>query len=201
MQVLYDNLGLTGETALVERMINQAKDRYITARKWPHLVSTANQLWTSGQRAYTLSATVAHVLALFNSVGRAIERVAPAEYDQQFRPNGATGSPEFYMEEGSDPTRNIRIHVHPQPAANETGSIRFVVRIPDLSDATSTSKFDHIPETHHFVIVEDAVGMFKGYEDSEHEQRELAERRWEQSILRLAEHSGAPPLKSGVTGQ
>lgn len=195
---LYDRLGLTGETALVERLVNEGKDMYVTARKWGHLESSTTQLWTSGTRAYTAIGAVDHITALEGSTGQEVNGdIHMDTYKALYRPDTSTAkTPTVYVEEGATIGAAKNFNVWPSPSENSSGTMRFLVRVPDLATASDSSPFDHIPSNHHFVILGAAEILFAEYENDQ--QAVLLRSQWEQDITRLAGETPKEVLRDGT---
>lgn len=163
-QAVYDLLGLTGETTMVERLVNSGKDMLVQRYKWPWLEASANQLWTTSQRAYTMSTDVGHIIGLYTSTGTPLDgEVDRKTYDELYRADTSTAAnPEVWIEEGATSTGAINIHVWKTPSGNSTGTVRYIKRVPDVS--TDGSSFQQIPVTHHFCIAEYAAALFREWE-------------------------------------
>ena len=163
---LQDHLGITGETTLVERLVNQGKDRYVHAGKWPHLESSDTQFWTTDRRTYAAPVLCESIVALEDASGNRVLRQERDTYDELFRRSTAAATePSMYTEEGADVNALHQFHVWPKPSTNSTGKIRFLVRVPDLTGTTGT--YDHIPEEHHFVILKGAEVEFHNQQQQE----------------------------------
>lgn len=166
MQDLLDRFGITGQVSLIERMVNQAKDDYVTVRKWPHLESSVTQLWTTSARNYTLNSGFSAIVGLEDSDGEPLDGdVGRATYDNLYRADDSTGTaPTVYVEEGSNVSSDVRFHLWPTLTTNSSGLVHGLVRVADLSNATSTQSFQHIPSNHIAVINIRAAALFREWE-------------------------------------
>ena len=134
---LQDLLGATGETTMIERMVNQGKDRYVHAAKWPHLESSVDLSFTTDQRIYAAPALAQSIVGIEDADGNRLLRQERDTYDELYRASTAAATePSMYTEEGADVDALHQFHVWPKPSANSTGKIRFLVRVPDLSSTT-----------------------------------------------------------------
>jgi len=173
LQALYDRLGLTGETDLAVRLINNGKDRYETARKWPFLETSTTQLFTSGTRTYLAPSNCRHILSIEGPSGLPLDSEVEREtYDALYRADTSTATvPTVYREQGTRQTDgSIYFQVWPNPSTNTSGTIRFLQHVPDLSSADTASSYYAIPSAHHFAILEFAEASFHEYEDSQQAQ-------------------------------
>lgn len=195
-QAVYDALGLTGETTMIERFVNSAKDRYVEHTKWPHLEVTQDLALVTGTRGYTLSTTMGHVLNIFTSVGAEINGdVHRITYNQLYRNDLSTAAnPEIYIEEGTETTGAIKIHTWKSPSEASTAKVHGLLRVPD-ADADG-SVFHHIPVTHHFVLVDLAVADFREWEEAE--QALAARAKAEQGLAKLSGETPRQTLTEGA---
>lgn len=192
---LQDHLGIAGETTMIERMVNQGKDRYVHAGKWDHLESSAAQLWTTGIRNYAAPALAESIVALEDASGNRLMRHERSTYDELYRPSASTAAaPSIYSEEGTDPDSIRQFQVWPEPSGNTTGTTRFLVRVPGLTSTTGT--YDHIPEAHHFAIVKAAEVEFHQRE-KDVSAAALAEQQFNTMIQQLSGVLVAPVFQEG----
>lgn len=192
---LQDHLGATGEVTMIERMVNQGKDRYVHAHKWPHLESSDDQLFTTGVRAYAAPDLAESIVGIENASGITVKKQERDTYDELYRPSAATAvEPSIYVEEGADLNAIHRFHVYPGPSTDTTGTIRFMVRVPDLTSGGGT--YDHIPEGHHFAIVKAAEVEFH-QQQSQDQRAALSEAQFTGMINQLAGAHVAPLLTDG----
>lgn len=203
MDALFDKLGITaanvdsGTTTTIVRLINESKDRFINQQKWAFLESSNDQLWTTDQRFYTAAAAVSHIVGLELAAGTPLEKTERQTYDELFRAATDTATaPSRYVEEGTDATRAIAFHVWPVPTTNTTGKKHYLVRVPDIANAASTGIYEHIPENHHFAIVQLAEAAFAQFEDSDAVQVVSAQADRETGELGAAQPS--PVLDDGT---
>ena len=89
---LQDLLGATGETTMIERMVNQGKDRYVHAAKWSHLESSADLSFTTDQRIYAAPALAQSIVGIEDADGKRVVRQERDTYDELYRPSTATGA-------------------------------------------------------------------------------------------------------------
>ena len=192
---LQDHLGITGETTLVERLINQGKDRYVHAGKWPHLESSDTQFWTTDRRAYAAPVLCESLVALEDSSGNRVLRQERDTYDELYRADASDAvEPSVYTEEGTDTDAIHQFHVWPKPSSDTEGKVRFLVRVPDLTSTTGT--FDHIPEAHHFAILKAAEIEFHEFE-GQMDKAVLSEQQFIGMIRQLSGQLIAPVFEEG----
>ena len=192
---LQDLLGATGETTMIERMVNHGKDRYVHAAKWSHLESSADLSFTTNQRIYAAPDLAQSIVGIEDTNGNPLKRQERDTYDELFRPSTAAATePSMYTEEGADVNALHQFHVWPKPSANSTGKIRFLVRVPDLTGTTGT--YDHIPEEHHFVILKGAEVEFHNQQQQEN-LAAVAEAQFIGMINQLAGAHVGPVLADG----
>lgn len=196
-QAVFDMLGVTGEVTMVERFINSSKDRYVEYSKWPHLEVEEDLALTTGVREYTLGTTMGHVLAMFTSAGAEIHGdVHRLTYNELYRGDTSTAAnPELYIEQGTNTAGRIKIHTWKTVSEASTAKVRGLVRVPDIASA-SASVFQHIPVTHHFVVVELAQAEFREWEESE--QAPAMRAKAERSLAKLAGETPRETLTEGA---
>ncbi len=192
---LQDHLGATGEVTMIERMVNQGKDRYVHAQKWPHLESSDTQLFTTGVRTYAAPDLAQSIVGIENASGIPVKKQERDTYDELYRPSTATAvEPSMYAEEGTDVDAIHQFHVWPDPSTDTAGTIRFMVRVPDLTSGGGT--YDHIPEEHHFAVLKAAETEFHEQQGQE-QKAALAEAKFTGMINQLAGAHVAPVLADG----
>ena len=169
-QALWDRLGITAEQTLVQRLLNEAKDRYVTAYKWPHLETSEAVTFTSGTRVIPLNTGIGSIIGLYDFIGTMIDgRVARETYDELYRADTSTATaPTVYCEQGSiSTTKAIEVHIWPSPSATTAGTVRGLKRVSDLTTTDTSGTFDFIPTAHHFVLVDMAEQSFHEWEGEE----------------------------------
>lgn len=192
---LQDHLGITAETTLVERFVNQGKDRYVHAAKWPHLESSVVQSWTTNDRAYAAPALCESIVALEDADGNRVIRQERDTYDELYRADtSGAAAPSVYTEEGTDEDTIHQFHVWPKPSGNTSGTVRFLVRVPDLTSTTGT--YDHIPEAHHFTILKAAEVEFHLFE-GQMNKAALSEQQFTNMIRQISGTLIAPVFEEG----
>ena len=192
---LQDLLGATGETTMIERMVNQGKDRYVHAAKWPHLESSVDLSFTTDQRIYAAPDLAQSIVGIEDASGNRLLRQERDTYDELYRPSTAAATePSMYTEEGADVDAIHQFHVWPKPSSDTTGKIRFLVRVPDLTGTTGT--YDHIPEEHHFVILKGAEVEFREQQEQD-TLAALAEAQFIGMINQLVGAHAGPVLADG----
>lgn len=193
---IQDLLGISGgETTKAERMVNQGKDRYVNAAKWPHLESSASQAFATSTRTYAAPALCESIVGIEDANGDRVLKQERDTYDEIYRSDtSSAAAPSVYIEEGTDPNAIHQFHVWPNPTALSTGKIRFLVRVPALTSTTGT--YDHIPEAHHFAILKGAEVEF--FEGEGHDNRAaLAEQQFNNMVRQLAGDLVMPILSDG----
>ena len=200
---LFDKLGITaansdsGTVTTLFRLLNQAKDRFVNQQKWSFLESSENQLWTTNQRAYTMAATVGHIVALEQAGGTRLEETERLTYDELHRSVTDTGTaPTRFVEQGTAANSLLRVHVYPKPTTNTTGTVRYLHRVPDIANSGSTASFAHIPENHHHAIVALAEAEFAKFEDSDAVQ--IIEQVGQMEASELAQSLSSPVIDDGT---
>ncbi len=197
MQALFDRLGATARASIIERMVNDGKDRVVYGAKWPWLEQTTTFSVGNSVRAYAFSSEVGAVLALYDSTGQPVEPIERVTYDRLYRGNAATAnSPVVYTEDFFSTTGNMNIHLWRSPAATTTLTLEHLVRVPDLSNATSTQNFEQIPDNLTILIQQAAEAAFHEWESSA--QAPGLEAKYMQSLNRAAGILQAPVLDDGT---
>lgn len=198
MQALYDRLGLTGKTALVERLVNEAKDRVVLSAKWPFLENTVNlTVGSFGGRNYQLGAAVGHILAIYDSTGQPLEPIERVTYDRLYRADGSTAnSPTVFTREHFSTAALANIHVWKSPQASTALALRYLVRVPDLADATSTQSFEQIPENLTIAITQAAEAAL--HENESSPQAQALEAKFQNTLARMAATHQAPVIDDGT---
>ncbi len=188
-QRVYDLLGLTGESTLVGRLVNEAKDELVTAAKWWWLETSTAHLFTANTRSYTLKTDVATVVDMFTSTGNPIEFVHRTTYENMYRESDSTdANPEVYTIEGGGSAGQPVLSVWPTPSANSTATLRYIKRVPDM--ALDTESPSQIPAEYHFAIVKGAIAKFREWEDDP--RADSARMDFEQTIQKLRGLPGTP---------
>lgn len=198
MQALYDRLGLTGRTAMVERLVNEAKDRVVLSAKWPFLENTAAlTVGSEGGRNYQLGVDVGHILAIYDSTGQPLEPLERVTYDRLYRADSSTAnSPAVFTREHFSTAALANIHVWKSPQATTTLALRYLVRVPDLTDATSTQSFEQIPENLTIAITQAAEAAL--HENESSPQAQALEAKFQNTLARLAAAYQAPVIDDGT---
>ena len=181
-QRVYDLLGLTGESSLVVRLVNEAKDELVTAAKWWWLETSTTQLFTSDTRTYTLGTDVASVVDLFTSTGIPIDFVHRTVYENLYRESATTAAnAKVYTVVGGGSSGQPVLSVWPTPGVNSIGTVRYLKRIPDM--ALDTESPAQIPPEYHFAIVKGAIAKFREWEDDP--RADSARSDFEQTLAKL----------------
>lgn len=173
------------------RLANQAKDKWVNGAKWPYLEYTTNLVFTTGTRQYTLGTDVGHVVSIITSAGQPLEPVHRATYDQVFHPDTATAvAPTAFAVRQFTTQAQPTVHVWKTPAAIGTGTLHYIRRITDMTNAGSANGFDHIPSEHYAGIIEFAEAMFHEWEDSP--QAPALNQKANMTLAMMAQRCGAP---------
>ena len=181
-QRVYDLLGLTGESTLVGRLVNEAKDELVTAAKWWWLETTTSHLFTADTRTYTLGTDVSGVIGMFTSTGEPVEFVNRVTYENLYRDSSSTAAnPEVYTVEGGGSVGQPVVNVWPTPGENSTGKVRYLKRIADM--ALDTESPSQIPAEFHHAIVKGAIAKFREWEDDP--RADSARSDFEQTLAKL----------------
>lgn len=188
-QAVYDLLGLTSETTMVARFVNEAKDELVGAKEWWWNEWSATQSLASTTRSYTLTTDAEAVRELLTASDGQIEFCDRETYRDLYRYSTATaGFPYVYTIEGSNTDGGITINVWPKPSAASVMTVRYARRIPDVS--TDGSTFQHMPATFHFALVKGAAARFRDWEQN-FEAAQALKNDFQKSIEELyAKHLG-----------
>lgn len=197
MQALYDRLGFTGETALVVRLVNDAKDRVVHGAKWPFLEATTTFGVGNSTRNYQLGTDVGHILAIYDSVDQSVEPMERVTYDRLYRADASTAnSPVIYTREHYSTTSRPNIHVWQSPAATTTLTLRYVMRVGDLADVSSTNSFDQIPANLTVAIQQAAEAALHSWQSSA--QAQPLEDKFQRTLAQMAAFYQAPVIDDGT---
>ncbi len=197
MQALYDRIGITGHTALVERLVNEAKDRVLTSAKWPFLEQTTTVEVVPDTRSYALGTDVAHILAIYDSTGKSVEPVERTTYDRIYRGDTATAAiPTVYTREHFATTAVPNIHFWKAPTATATLTLNFMIKVPDLTNAGSTGSFAQIPANLTIVITQAAEAALHEWESSS--QAPALEAKYQDTLAKIAAAYAAPVIDDGT---
>lgn len=193
---IQDHLGISGgETVLSERLVNQGKDRYVHAAKWPHLETNTTQLFTTSTRAYAAPSNCESIVSVEDASGNRLLKQERSTYDELHRSDASSAAaPTTYAEEGTDVNAIHQFHVWPNPSAGSSGKIRFLVRVPDLTSTIGT--YDHVPEAHHFAILKGAEVEFH-QRQGQMNKAALAEQQFNIMIRQLAGELAMPIIQDG----
>ena len=200
---LQDHLGLTGTLATgtrnrLDRLVNDGKDRVVSAYKWHWLETSATQLFTSGTRAYQVTTACVEIVSLEDFSGNAIRKVERDTYDEMHRPSTSTGAaPSVYTVQGWQASGAQSIHVWPNPSGNTAGTLRYIPKIASLSSANDTLSYDYMPSTFHFAVVQAAECEYYRQE-GKLDRIGIAEQVLEGELNRLSGVVEAPVQRSGA---
>lgn len=181
IQRVYDKLGLTAETTMVQRMVNEATQEVATAAPWRFLQEEANHLWTSGQAQYTVATSVSHVLQLHASTGWPLDLISQHLFKDLYRGDTSTaGYPYVAALNGMSTAGALSFRVWPTPASNSTGTMRYLRRVATM---TTDANEPEIPSEWHQLIVDGALSRFANHED--HEQLQAYRAQFDAELERM----------------
>lgn len=160
--------GSTDQAAVAVRIANQAKDKFVQAAKWPFLEYVGNFIFTTNTRNYVVGTDVSHIVAIYGTDGGPLEPVDRHTYDRIFRADATSAAlnPTHFSIHRFSTAGEAYVHVWREPLALMTGTVSYIRRITDLTNAGSTNAFDHIPSECYVAITEMAEAMFEEWEDS-----------------------------------
>lgn len=204
MQALFDRLGITdldnlpaSKTTLVERLVNEAKDRVVHSAKWPFLESSTTFEISKDIRGYQLEADVGNILAIYDSTGAPVEPVERVTYDRLYRSDVSTAStPVLFTREHFATTAAPRVHVWKSPQVTQDLTLQYMIRVGDLANASSTLSFDHIPANMTVAVTEAAEAAFHEWESSP--QAANLEAKFQSTLARMAQAYQAPVIDDGT---
>lgn len=166
IQRIYDKLGLTAEATMVARMVNETTQEIASAAPWRFLEENTNHLFTTSQAEYTTGTSVANVLFLTASNGSPLDILSQHLFKDLYRADttGTAAYPYVATLNGMNTLGQQSFRVWPLPAANSTGTMRYLRRVNTMTtDADEPS----IPTQWHQLIVDGALSRFANHEDHE----------------------------------
>lgn len=164
-QAVFDKLGLTSETTLVERMVNETQQEIAASARWGWLESSGTQLFTSGTSLYAMGTDASELLGLQDADGQPLDFVQQDGFMDLYQADTSTATnPTIYTLRGMDTSNNLKFAVWPVPGANTSGTRRYLRR---LADMTTTADVPNMPVELHPVIVAGALTRFAHQEDDQ----------------------------------
>jgi hypothetical protein len=187
-QALYDLLGITSETTMIARLINESKDEFVSAKKWWWRETTATQSFITTGKTYVTAAEVGEILEIDDGDGIPLEKVHKQTYIDLYRGDTSTAAkPSVYTIDGTSTPGALTFSVWPVPAAISTGTRRYLRNIPDLT--LDTESLQHVPTTHHFAIIKGAEARYREWENDQ--SAPVLRQEFQQSIDKLFATDGA----------
>lgn len=157
---LQDFFGKTEKEAMFIRMVNEAKDRYSDAEKWPHLID-ATAIGFETDRKVSLSSAVRTIVSIEDANGRPVTEVERRLYNDIYKQSTATATtPTKYAKIGNVSAVGVSIELWPTPSALSTGTVHGQKQIPDIAADGSTGKFNYVPDEHSPAIQEAAKALY-----------------------------------------
>lgn len=163
-QRVYDVLGLTDETTMVESIVNEVAQEVATAAPWRFLREKADQAFTTSVTYYTCGTRVAHVIDLHASDGTPLDIVHQDTFDDLYRSDTSTAAaPSVACIEGHESTGSCAaaFTVWPSPSALSTGTLWFLRRVAWM---TTDADVPEIPSQWHPVIEEGSIARYAKHE-------------------------------------
>lgn len=186
---LQDLLGVTDKEAMFIRMVNEAKDRYSDAEKWPHLIG-AQEIGFETDGEVALSSTMRSLVWIEDADGKEVGEVDRRLWSSLYNPSTATATtPTRFVKRGNASGVGINLGFWPQSSALSTGTAHGQKQIPDIASGASTGKFQYVPDEHSPAIQEAAKALYH----EEQKEWAAAEASWNKFKELIARWTGKLP--------
>jgi len=160
----FGELGLTAESVLVARSVNEAAQAVAMAANWRELEKTASITFlASGLTA--LPSWVRDVTAVLNASGVPLDGKDRESFDDLYRGDGTTASdPSVYCVEGLDASGNLQVSTWPVIASTKAGTVKGLRRLTVMA---ADGDVCELPVEMHYLVVDRAVALLREWEESE----------------------------------
>lgn len=179
-QRVYDKLGLTGETTMVESMVNETLLE-VSSAPWRYLQETSAQTIGSDGIA-TTGTSVAYPIEVYGTDGLPLDVVSQELYEDLYRGDTATTAtnPLVATLDGQTSVGGHTITVWPKPTADLSGSLRYCRRVSPMSTDVDVPD---LPFQFHSLLVDGALARFAAHENDDMVQ--ISEQRFNTGLERM----------------
>lgn len=164
-QELYDRLGGTYETTLVERFVNEATQRVAASGKFRELEKSASiSLLAAGTTQ--CPSWVRDVIEIDDDNGKPLKQKDRDAWEDLYQEDGRSGAarPTAFCVRGMDASGTLTVETRPLTVGAVSGTVRGLRRPATM---TGDSDVPELPAELHWSIVDAAVAMLREWEESD----------------------------------